>query len=82
MTLKAYLEAEKGLKVYSPRDVIKEAFRVSLIGDEPEWLKMIETRNLTSHVYLEDMAERVYASLSKYLPLLKNLARDLMDQAQ
>jgi len=61
------------LKVYSPRDSIKGAFQVGLIPDDTKWLEMLETRNLTSHIYNEKMAETVYSRLRDYLPLLKNL---------
>lgn len=75
--LKSFLEVEKGIRVYSPRDAIKEAFRVGLIDDDPTWLKMMETRNLTSHVYNEGMAETIYNSLPQYLGLLEKLAKEL-----
>lgn len=71
-TMKAYLE-EKGVRVYSPRDAIKGVFQVGLIEDDSKWLEMIETRNLTSHVYKEEMAEKVYAALADYIPLIKKL---------
>ena len=74
--LKAYLE-EKGVRVYSPKDAIKGAFQVGLIEEDPKWLEMIETRNLTSHVYKEAMAEKVYSSLGGYIPLIKKLVKDI-----
>ena len=74
--LKAYLE-EKGVRVYSPKDAIKGAFQVGLIEEDPKWLEMIETRNLTSHVYKEAMAEKVYSSLAGYIPLIKKLVKDI-----
>jgi len=75
-TIKAHLE-EKGIRVDAPKDAIREAFRIGLIGDDPTWLEMIKTRNLTSHVYNEAMAEKVYSSFSLYLPLLKKLVDEL-----
>lgn len=71
-TMKAYLE-EKGVKVHTPRDAIKGAFQNRLIPDEPLWLKTIETRNYTTHIYNEAMAEKVYRQLPQYLPLFKAL---------
>jgi len=75
-TLKAYLE-EKGVRAYSPKDAIKGAFQVGLIEENTKWLEMIETRNLTSHVYKEAMAEKVYSSLAGYIPLIKKLIKDI-----
>jgi nucleotidyltransferase substrate binding protein (TIGR01987 family) len=72
-TLKAYLE-DKGVNdLYSPRDVIRTAFRAGIIENDLKWLEMIKTRNMTSHIYNEAMAEDVYASLSCYPPLIKEL---------
>lgn len=75
-TLKAHLE-EKGVKVFTPRDVLKSSFQAGLIDDNPLWMVMIDTRNATSHVYNEKMAEGVYADLPRYLPLLKSLSETL-----
>lgn len=75
--MKAYLE-EKGVKeLYSPKDVIKAAFQNGIIPRDPVWLKMIDTRNKTSHLYKESMAEEVYSELPAYLPLIKKLVKEL-----
>ena len=71
-TLRAYL-GEKGVRVDTPRDTFKEAFQIGMIDDDPGWLEMIKTRNMTSHIYNEKMAEGVYAVLPAYLPLFKKL---------
>lgn len=76
--LKTLLE-EKGILVYSPRDAIKNAFQVGLIEEAPEWLDMIDARNLTSHVYEENQAEEVYDQLKNYLIYLNKLALQLQD---
>jgi len=75
-TLKVYLE-DKGIKAYSPRDVLREAFQTGLISDDSKWIGMLETRNSTAHIYNEKMAERVYSTLKSYIPLFKKLVKDL-----
>lgn len=72
--LKIYLE-EKGIKVYAPRDVIKESFQVGILPDDITWLNMLETRNQTSHLYKKSMAEDVYGKLPLYLKLIDNLMK-------
>src|SRR3989337_3793326 len=57
-TLKAFLE-EQGITVYSPRDSLRSAFQIGLIGETPAWLGMIELRNLTSHTYNEAIAGEI-----------------------
>lgn len=75
--MKAYLE-EKGVKeLYSPKDVIKGAYQNKIIDNDPVWLEMVDTRNMTSHIYKEEMAEKVYAKLPSYLPLIKKLINQL-----
>ncbi len=66
----------------SPRECLKEAFKLGLITDDPNWLKMFDDRNLTVHTYNENLADKIYACLPSYAELLDNLmnalkARDL-----
>ena len=76
-TMKPYLE-EKGIgSFYTPKDVIRSAYQAGLIDNNPEWLDMVDTRNRTSHLYNEAMAEKVYALLPKYLPLIEILVNKL-----
>jgi len=75
-TLRAYLK-EKGVRVYTPRDTIREAFQAGLIDNNPNWMRMVDTRNATSHIYNEAMAEGVYKTLPVYLPLIKSLVGKL-----
>ena len=76
-TMKAYLD-EKGAKdLQFPRDVIRSAYQARIIENDPKWLDMIETRNQTSHIYNENMAEKVYKQLPAYIPLFQKLINEL-----
>ncbi len=75
-TLKTYL-ADQGIKVYSPKETIKEVFRIGLVDEDNDWFAMLESRNLTSHVYNEKMAENIYVKLPHYLEMIKNLAEKI-----
>lgn len=76
--LKAYLEEKKGAKdLHFPKDTIRSAFQAGLIEDDPKWLEMVDTRNMTSHLYKEAMAEKVYKLLPAYVPLIKKLVDNL-----
>ncbi len=75
-TMKAYV-GEKGLKVFSPKDAIRGAFQLGLLANDPTWLDMTDTRNLTSHIYNEAMAEGIYEKLPAYVPLIKALVEKL-----
>ena len=77
-TLKAYLEENKGARdLFFPKDTFKSAFKAGIIKDDPVWLDMVDTRNKTSHIYKESMAEEVYASFPAYLPLIKELIKKI-----
>ncbi|MGC8943194.1 MAG: nucleotidyltransferase substrate binding protein [Caldisericia bacterium] len=54
-------------------DHIKNAFQIKLIDYNNDFLKMIEDRNLTTHIYDENIADDVYSRLPTYLNLFKKL---------
>ncbi len=63
-TVKDYLEEKKVIAKF-PRDVIKEAFKYSVIENGDVWMDMLEKRNLMSHTYSEDTAELAYQLITK-----------------
>jgi nucleotidyltransferase substrate binding protein (TIGR01987 family) len=77
-TLKRALEYE-GLSPKTPRDSLKEAFRVGWLHDEAEWLDVLDHRNTTSHTYLADeLAEENYKDIAKITPTIRNTVDFLM----
>ena len=71
-TLKAFLK-DQGVVCHSPKNCIQEAFRFGLIADDPEWIKMMEARNISVHTYSEKFAEGLYSTLKEYTGLFKKL---------
>ncbi|MEO8377913.1 MAG: nucleotidyltransferase substrate binding protein [Candidatus Sumerlaeota bacterium] len=62
--------AAEGTECVSPRDCFRMAFRMGLVEvHETGWLKMVEDRNRTSHIYDEETAEAIYRSLQGYAEL-------------
>ncbi|MFA7658877.1 MAG: HI0074 family nucleotidyltransferase substrate-binding subunit [Candidatus Gastranaerophilaceae bacterium] len=61
-TLKDYLNY-LGYKSQAPREVIKQSFAIEIIEDGETWLKMLDDRNLTSHIYDEAKAQEVIDSI-------------------
>jgi len=57
----------EGLDPRSPRASIGTALELGLIQDEKLFLKMLESRNLASHTYLEENAEDIYTELPAFL---------------
>ncbi|NEP18321.1 MAG: nucleotidyltransferase [Leptolyngbya sp. SIO4C1] len=71
--LKDYEEAQ-GFLVKTPRETIRQAFQISLIGDGHGWLRMLQDRNLTAHTYNETVALEVDRKIrQQYFPLLEAL---------
>jgi len=68
---------KQGIECNSPRSCFKTAFQLHLIDYEKKYLRMIDDRNLTVHLYKEKYADRVYGRLKDYLKLFKKLAAKL-----
>lgn len=76
-TLKRALEFE-GVHPKSPRESLKEAFKIGWLHDERVWLDMLDQRNTTSHVYLaEELAAENYDDIVKVTPILRKTLDDL-----
>ena len=70
---------KEGLECHSPRSCLKTAFQLNFIEYNEDWLEMQEDRNLTVHMYKENIAENVYTRLASYVPLFKGLAQKLSE---
>ncbi|MBD8069883.1 nucleotidyltransferase substrate binding protein [Bacillus sp. PS06] len=78
--LKDYLESE-GYLSKSPRESIKQAFQVELIEEGHLWMDALTKRNLTSHTYNQELAEKLVKEIQEqFLPLLKNLYEKLLKE--
>ena len=66
--LKAYLLTGHNLSANSPRDVIRTGLNAKLYGEEisKELLQMLDDRNLTSHTYVEELAESIAHRIPDY----------------
>ena len=64
----------------SPREIIKAGYQFHFLNDENLWLDMLKRRNLTTHVYNEDIADELVTLIfEKYIAALENL-RDELNQ--
>ncbi|GAE29519.1 nucleotidyltransferase substrate binding protein [Alkalihalobacillus hemicellulosilyticus] len=78
--LKDYLESE-GYIAKSPRECIKQAFQIELIEDGHLWMDALAKRNLTSHTYDEELAEKLVKEIQEqFVPLLRNLYNKLLKE--
>lgn len=68
-----------GVEVNSPRSSIREAFRLHLIDEENLYLAMLESRNMASHTYEEEIADEIYKQLLKYSVEMENTVNRVQD---
>jgi nucleotidyltransferase substrate binding protein (TIGR01987 family) len=73
-TMKDLLEYQGENNIAGSRDAIKLAFKAGIITDGVAWLDMLKSRKLSSHIYLEPVAEELLADIRKvYYPLFVEL---------
>lgn len=73
--IKVYLEGVEKivLSTYSPRGVIREIVKVRTISESEgkESIAMIKNRNLTSHIYHEEIAENIAHNIPEFYRLMR-----------
>jgi nucleotidyltransferase substrate binding protein (TIGR01987 family) len=79
-TLKSYLEESKGIICKSPKGCLREAFSQGIIDYDDYWIKIVDFRNQTTHIYNEEFADKIYNELSKILEYLKILYKSLKSE--
>ncbi len=73
--LKVYLQSQEGIVCNSPKSCFRHAFRAGLLSMEHTevCLTMTDDRNLTSHTYIEAIAETIYQKLPVYYQVMRGL---------
>lgn len=78
--LKDYLEYQE-YEVKSPRETVKTAFQIGLIDNGHIWIDALSDRNLTTHTYDEELANKMTKEiLDLYLPELKKMHDKLEEE--
>lgn len=76
--LKRILEA-RGLTQNSPKEVFREAGIVGLITNSEVWFDFLKKRNLTSHVYEEEVLDEVVFTLEEFKEQFDELVETLKE---
>ena len=71
-SLRKKLSEDHGIEVFGPKPVLQNAYSSKLIDNEKMWLSMLDDRNLTSHVYKEELADEIYERIKRYAPFLRS----------
>ena len=77
-TLKDFLEERGNAVIYGSKDATREAFKLALIENGEIWMRMIESRNRSSHTYDQAIADRIAADIREsYYPEFEKLQSTL-----
>lgn len=74
--IKEYLEVAQALQgLKTPGEVVRTAFSIKLIDEEEaeKILEMIKSRNITSHMYVEEIAEQLKRVIPGYYEVLRGI---------
>lgn len=72
--------AINGINEYGPKNSIRSAAQLNLIDDPGAWIEALNKRNLTIHVYREDIADAVYEEAKVFVPLVEKLLTKVREQ--
>ena len=78
--LKDFLEAQGIAGLIGSRDAIRTAFKNGLIQEGETWMEMIKARNLSSHTYQLELANRLAAEiLQRFYPAFLALEQKMQE---
>lgn len=63
------------IQIDTPRNVFREMARIGWISNPEDWIKFLEARNKTSHLYHEEVAKELF----DLVPLLQKSAHQLLN---
>lgn len=73
-TLQDFLHHNGYKDIFGPKPVIEQSFQNGYISDGEAWIRMHNSRNLTSHTYNQETVEEIIESINtEYIYLLKDL---------
>ena len=75
-----YLIDQGYTAVNSPKGVMRQAYADGVITDEAGWIKLLDDRNLTSHMYDDNVASQVFEHIcTQYIELFHALYKRLSE---
>jgi nucleotidyltransferase substrate binding protein (TIGR01987 family) len=82
--MKEYLYSHEGIECNSPKSCFREALSVGLLNEEQTitCLEMTDDRNLTSHTYVEEVAESIYEKIRDYCELMDTVVNHIKNRRE
>ncbi|WP_029523016.1 HI0074 family nucleotidyltransferase substrate-binding subunit [Persephonella sp. KM09-Lau-8] len=83
-TLKNFLYEHSGIDCKSPKGCIRDFFSAGYLTEDETTtlLEMIDDRNMTSHTYHEEVAEKIFKDLHIYLPIIEKILDKLKEHTR
>lgn len=79
--LKDFLEAQGIAGLIGSRDTIRTAFKNGLLEEGETWMEMIKARNLSSHTYQLELANRLASEiLQRFYPAFVALEQKMQER--
>ena len=74
--LKHFLLEHEGIECNTPKGCARECFKAGLLDEEEtnELLRLINDRNLSSHTYIQELAQKIASTIPEYTCLLRKIA--------
>ena len=63
----------QGIDCFSPRDCIRKVAQAGLIDDPEKWFEFLKARSLTTHVYDQKMADKIYEKAKEFPKVVEEL---------
>jgi nucleotidyltransferase substrate binding protein (TIGR01987 family) len=57
--MRDFIKGKGEEQLYGSKDATRKAFKLELIEDGDHWMEMIESRNLSSHTYDQNRADKI-----------------------
>lgn len=82
-TLKDFLEYQGIGEIVGSRDTFRKAFSEGVVTDGHVWMRMIESRNKTTHTYNEQTAQEIVEDVrAEYFPAFCELEKTLVSRLE
>ncbi len=78
-SVQKFLREEK-ITCRSPKECLKEAFKMQLLTDDARRFEALEDRNLTVHTYNEQTAKEIFSRIPNYIPLFDEVLTALQQR--
>ena len=82
--MKEYLYVHEGFVCNSPKSCFRECLHTGIMSEEQTLtcLEMTDERNLTSHTYVEEVAESIYEKIADYYRLMDTVVTTVRDTSE